>query len=170
MYDKDEIALNQQGLFSERQQKRIAQTMRFRRMGWQCAAFAFAATALFLFAMPLLSEDMPITRDFWLGLAVVIGVITLAFGASRVHEYFRSADLRHMKMSVVEGEATSLTRQIHMKGGSKLPRYELMIGDVNFYVPDAKTLAFFEAGVRYRVYYIKYPPPQILLSAEVVQD
>lgn len=166
MFDSHEITLNQQGQLSERQAKRLAQTIRLRQMGWQCAAFAFAATALFLLAMPLLSDEMPLTRDSWIGLGVVIAVIALVFGVSRWHEFRRSADLRHRKIRVVEGPASTTTRQIHMRGGAKLPRYELTIGEVEFYVESPAMLAFFQEGAWYRVYYIHYPPPHIVLSAE----
>ncbi|MEO8395529.1 MAG: hypothetical protein ABI700_21220, partial [Chloroflexota bacterium] len=76
-------------------------------------------------------------------------------------------DLIREHISSADGRATTK----HVKNASRYGRgfsYELRIGRRKFLMFSESELSAFETGALYRVYYIRYAPLHILLSAEAL--
>jgi hypothetical protein len=71
------------------------------------------------------------------------------------------------RISVAEGVAHVTEKEVHSRGSSYM-RYELRLNGRLFRFANHASIAHFEDGKRYRVYYIRYYPFPLMLSAEVV--
>ncbi|MEO5953740.1 MAG: hypothetical protein ABIQ44_14855, partial [Chloroflexia bacterium] len=78
----------------------------------------------------------------------------------------RAASLRSGKISVAEGPATLWMKE--MKGARLygMMAHYISVGGVQFQLLDAKQYGAFEQSSKYRIFYIKNPPTQTILSAE----
>ena len=82
-------------------------------------------------------------------------------------------DARDKRISVAEGEAQVIEKEAHIRAAHYM-RYELVLrkGALNkqlFRFANHASIAHFEDGKTYRVYYIKYYPFPLMLSAELVR-
>jgi len=93
-----------------------------------------------------------------------IGVLVLI---SWTFTLMNARDARDKRISVAEGEAHVIEKEARTRGSTYM-RYELRLGNRLFRFANHASIAHFEDGKFYRVYYIKYYPFPLMLSAEEV--
>jgi hypothetical protein len=94
------------------------------------------------------------------GIGVLV-LISWAFGV------VNSRDAKDKRMSVAEGKAHVIEKEAKTRGSSYM-RYELRLGNRLFRFANHASIAHFEDGQSYRVYYIKCYPFPLMLSAEEI--
>ena len=98
-------------------------------------------------------------------LPYVIGAMTAIFVLVGIGSLWHGRDLRDGRVRSVEGVAK--TKVATYQGRySRSTGYELTIGGQKFRLISQMELAAFQNGSHYRVYYIRYAPLHVLLSAE----
>ena len=112
-----------------------------------------------------LPTALPIIVPVSIGLGILI-LIAAIFG------FFNARDARDKRITVAEGVAYVLEKEVRSKNSHYI-RYELTLqkGVMNkqlFRFANHSSIAHFEDGKSYRVYYIKYYPFPLMLSAEVI--
>ncbi len=100
-------------------------------------------------------------------LPFALGFITLIFGSVGIGGRIYARDLIREHISAVDGRATTKVARYVSRYGSGV-NYELRIGRRKFLLTSESELSAFETGALYRVYYIRYAPLHILLSAEAL--
>jgi hypothetical protein len=111
-----------------------------------------------------LGEFLPRALPIVVLVGVGIGVLVLISWAFTV---MNARDARDKRISVVEGTAQVIEKEAKTRGSSYM-RYELRLGNRLFRFANHTSIAHFEDGQSYRVYYIKYYPFPLMLSAEVI--
>ncbi len=114
-----------------------------------------------------LSEFLPAALP---SLMMIGGVMMLVLLMVSVFTMIHSRDARDKRISVAEGKARVIERSANARY-SRYMRYELVLqkgvlSKQRFRFANHASVANFEAGKTYRLYYIKYYPFPLLLSAE----
>lgn len=107
-----------------------------------------------------LPSALPIVVLVGVGMGILV-LISWAF------TMMNARDARDKRISVAEGEAHVIEKAAHSRGTSYM-RYELRLGNRLFRFANHASIAHFEDGKAYRVYYIKYYPFPLMLSAETI--
>ncbi|MEP6987320.1 MAG: hypothetical protein ABI970_17075 [Chloroflexota bacterium] len=103
-----------------------------------------------------------------LPIVIIVGVgIGILMAISAVFTAVNARDARNKRISVAEGEAHVLEKEARTRQ-SHYMRYELRLNGRLFRFANHASIAHFEDGTSYRVYYIKYYPFPLMLSAEVI--
>jgi hypothetical protein len=105
-----------------------------------------------------LPSALPILLAVGIGLAVLI-LISVALTA------INARDARDKRISVAEGEAQVIEKEARNKATTTM-RYELRLNGRLFRFANHASIAHFEDGKSYRVYYVKFYPFPLMLSAE----
>ena len=103
---------------------------------------------------------------------VVGGGMGLLVLASAVFSSINARDARDKRISVAEGVAQVIEKSANSRYTRSM-RYELVLSrgafkKQLFRFANHESIAHFEQGTSYRVYYIKYYPFPLMLSAEVI--
>ncbi len=98
---------------------------------------------------------------------VIGGFMALLVFVAWLFGTINARDARDKRISVAEGKAQVLEKEAHSRGSSSM-RYELRLNGRLFRFANHASIAHFEDGKSYRVYYIKYYPFPLMLSAEMV--
>ena len=170
----DEVSINRSGMMSERQQKLIRTTVRLRRASRSFAIifFLLSMAVLWVVGYSLMQEEQSSLQasgryEMIVGVWILVGaVIAVVFGVFMWLDQTRAASLRSGKISIAEGPARLWMKE--MKGARLygMMAHYVSVGGIEFQVLDAKQYAAFEQGSKYRIFYIKNPPTQTILSAE----
>ena len=168
-----DLALNRQGRIAESQSKKIASSRRARMTSMIVYA---AAMVLFLLVGVGVAISMLFNQgDNTTRIAIVgaMAVATLIFGASAINFYLRTCDVLSGRLSQREGAAKLHTRKYRIAYGD-LGYTTLGIGwfvkldGREFRVLSAEEYAGFDEGGRYRIYYVRNYPIDVILSAEAL--
>jgi len=178
-YSEADLEANRQGVLTQDQFQIIEAVYQTRRRGARQTIYAFLIWIPLLIIVgtvieynksgkglgEFLSSSLPI-------LALPLGGLGLLLLISTVFGYANERDARDKRITVAEGVAHVLEKEVHSKNAHYI-RYELTLqkGVMNkqlFRFANHESLAHFESGKTYRVYYIKYYPFPLMLSAEVV--
>jgi hypothetical protein len=164
-FTEDDLAANRQGYLTPSQKKIIAETRRARGCGARLAYIIMAASFAFLVIAFVLSGglEVSLSRDALTAYAVAASAFIGIFLAAMVYSRVRSRDLRSGKISVTEGPARRRTKEY--KFGAA---FYVKIGRHRFQFAYPDQFYAFEEGTRYRVYYVKNPPIDVILSAEAL--
>ena len=98
---------------------------------------------------------------------IIGGVLGILVVIAWLFSTINARDARDKRISVAAGEAHVLEKVAHNRGSSYM-RYELTLNGRLFRFANHASIAHFEDGKRYRLYYIKYYPFPLMLSAEIV--
>jgi hypothetical protein len=101
-------------------------------------------------------------------IALVGGLLALLMLIVWLFTALNARDARDKRISVAEGEAYVTEKEAHTRGAGSYMRYELRLNGRLFRFANHESIAHFEGGKRYRVYYIKYYPFPLMLSAEII--
>lgn len=160
----DDLVANRRGSLTPRQQQLLARQIRIGSWSSGLAALMIVVSlAFFLVGAPLLIMDGPIPPQalpYFVGTAVVVLAIVSVFIGIGIRRVQR---LRKAQISVIEGPIRCSTRQI--KGG-RWTAYYLWIGRLRFQLATQQQYKAVAEGTSYRIYYIHYPPTQMILSIE----
>lgn len=101
----------------------------------------------------------------------VLAALLALFSLVVLWDYWILRDIRWRRISRVEGMAQTAETEMSVRGYTYM-QYELQLENgflrgKHFRFANARSLAQFESGRRYRVYYIRFSPFPIALSAEV---
>jgi hypothetical protein len=162
-FTEDDLAANRQGYLTPNQKKVIAETRRARGCGARLACIIMAVSFGFFVVAFILSGGLetPLSSDALLAYAVAASAFIGIFLAAMVYGRIRSRDLRTGKISVAEGPAHRRTKEY--KFGAA---FYVKIGRHRFQFAYPEQFNAFEEGTRYRVYYVKNPPIDTVLSVE----
>lgn len=177
-FDAAALAANQQGLLTDSQRQALQAKYQSKQRGGYQVALAFLTffPCLMFGSMVYQYADSGKSFDDFLATDVrifgfVMVMLTGLVGFSMVFGFFVSADARRGKLSMIEGRAKPFIGEGYSKG--RYFRYELTIQHGLFrkrlfrFTNEAPVRAF-QADRIYRVYYVKYYPLDVVLSAEPV--
>lgn len=163
-FSADDLAANRAGALTPSQQQRIARQAAIGSASSRLAVLAFVGSAaFFILGAPFLISDgtVPVQALPALGATalMLLGVVGLfvSIGLRRIRS------LRQAQVSTATGVVRRTTRQF--RHGRWTARY-VWVGHVRFQVTTEQQYAAFVEGGTYRVYYIQYPPTQLILSVE----
>lgn len=173
-YTEADVEANRQGLLTPDQEMIIEAVYQTRQRGARQTYLFFAIWMPLLIIVGFVIEynqsgkslgeflpgALPIVALAGAGMGVLV-LISAAFGA------INSRDARDKRISVAEGKAHVLEKEARGRGSSYM-RYELRLGNRLFRFANHASIAHFEDGKIYRVYYIKYYPFPLMLSAEEI--
>lgn len=173
-YSEADLEANRQGMLTQNQFEIVEAVYQARQRGARQTYKLFAIWIPLLMIVGFIIEyrqsgkslgeflpgALPIVVLVGAGMGVLV-LISAAFGA------INSRDARDKRVTVAEGEAHVLEKEARTKGSSYM-RYELRLGNRLFRFANHASIAHFEDGRSYRVYYIKFYPFPLMLSAEIV--
>lgn len=161
-FDESDILLNQNGRLSEKQLKLIVQTRRIAKIGGRSA---FAAIFISIGAITVIGL-YNVGYDLKNNPAPTIAIITFFCVAALVFLFFfwlgkARSDLKSGKISMVEGFARYRQKKLPRSLGTA---FYVTIGNVKFQVVTKAQYEAIKPDTKYRFFYIKHPPTQIILS------
>jgi hypothetical protein len=172
-FSLEDLATNRSGLLTERQQQEVAYRQRiYVRHGrfvilimWVGFTLLIVGSQIVQFLSGSKTLDSFNAELPYVGLALLIlsGIVGFAFLWSIVS----GRDLTNGTISSVEGQARVRVRPIAMRYRTYM-RCEVKIGRRTFLQADENQFDAFVDGVSYRVFYIRYRPLHVILSAELL--
>lgn len=170
----EELAINKAGLMSERQQKVLRTTVQLRRASRSFAIvfFLLSLGVLWIVGYSLMQEEQDSLKSsvqynlivaVWISVGIVLAVI---FGVFIWLDRSRAAELRAGIISVAEGPAHLSMKEIKGARMYGMLAHYISVGGVEFQLLGAKQYSAFDQGSKYRIFYIKNPPTQTIMSAE----
>ena len=175
-YSEADLEANRQGMLTQEQLQIVEAVYQTRQRGARQTYTLFAIWIPLLIIVGFVIEyrqsgktlgeflpgALPIVALVGVGMGVLV-LIAWAFGA------INSRDARDKRISVAEGEAHVLEKEARSRASNYM-RYELRLGYRLFRFANHASIAHFEDGQSYRVYYIKFYPFPLMLSAEKLGD
>ena len=165
-FTAEELELNRSGQLSEAQEVRLDGYREMRGCGRRAALIAFGLTALILFVVPFLLANRPGMADargyIW-GVAVLFIVIVVIFA---VMDSYTGQDLTQGKLSVMEGEVKTWSKEIGAKSSSVGTTYYLMVGLKQFQLSSEEQMNALHNEESYRFFYIENGRLPIIFSVE----
>ena len=165
-FTAEELELNRSGQLSEAQEARLDGYREMRGCGRRAALIAFGLTALILFIVPFLLANRPGMADargyIW-GVAVLFIVIVVIFA---VMDSYTGQDLTQGKLSVMEGEVKTWSKEIGAKSSSVGTTYYLMVGLKQFQLSSEEQMNALHNEESYRFFYIENGRLPIIFSVE----
>ena len=173
-YSEADLEANRQGMLTQ-EQFQIVEAVYQTREGGACQTYKLFAIWIPLLVIvgfvieynqsgkslgEFLPDALPIVVAVSAGMAALV-LISAAFGK------INARDARDKRISVAEGKAQVLEKEARTKGSSYM-RYELRLGGRLFRFANHNSIAHFVDSQHYRVYYIKYYPFPLMLSAELI--
>jgi hypothetical protein len=162
-FSADNLAANRAGRLTDDQRGRARtlwrETVRRRELDY-LAAWVVVSVALLGWSA--------LRGEFGLTIALIVGV-ALVFVTSALLRRYNARDLRSGMISAAEGEAAMRMYTLGTRAG-RVMNYELDIGERSFFRDNEAELVAFERGCFYRVYYIRYAPAHMILSAEALDS
>jgi hypothetical protein len=172
-FTPDDLVANRTGSLTERQKLEVASRQRiYVRNGRFVTLIMWLVFVLLIVAsqvVPLISGNKTM-ESFnhelpYIGLALLIlsGIV----GFALLWGVISGRDLTSGKISSVEGKARVRIRRLPGRYRD-YPRCEVKISGRTFLLPDQNQFDAFMDGVDYRVFYVRYRPLHVILSAEVL--
>ncbi len=179
-FKQEDVFANQQGVLSAHQENFVESIYQSRQRGGRQTILAFMVFLPALVIIGIIIEFRNQQDTFsnflkdtgWVWL-MMIGMFSLMLMISAASSVVVSRHARNRRISTTEGTASVYVGETYYRGG-KYPRYELtlkkgMFRSRIFRFTSESAVRRFEAGKHYRVYYIKFYPLPIFLSAEELQ-
>jgi hypothetical protein len=172
-FSEGDLEMNRQGRIAESQSKKISSSRRARKV-----SLIFYAAVMLLSL--LVGLGVALSTFFNRGdnttryvIAAALALVALIFAGAAANYYLRTRDVLRGRISQREGVARMHTRAYVTAYGDigyttlgtgwfiKLDRHE-------FRVLSAEEYSGFEEGHKYRIYYVKNQPIDVILSAEAL--
>ncbi|MDZ4722030.1 MAG: hypothetical protein SH847_26515 [Roseiflexaceae bacterium] len=160
----DDLVANRRGSLTPHQQQIVAQQIAIGSWSSGLAALVIlSSAAFFLIGAPFLIKDGPVPPQavpYLIGTMLgVLGIVSVFIGIGMR----RVQVLRQAHISVIEGPIRCTTKQFRH---GRWIAYYAWIGHLRFQLTTQKQYKLLEEGNSYRIYYINYPPVQLILSIE----
>jgi hypothetical protein len=160
----EDLVANRSGSLTTRQQHLLARHIAIGSWSSRLAVLVFlGSAACLLIGAPFLINEGPIPPQ---ALPYIVGTVLVMLGIAGVFVGIgmrRVQMLRRGKISVIEGPIRRTTKRIRQ---GRWVAYYLWIGDMRFQLTSEQQYNAFAEGRTYRIYYIHYPPTQLILSLE----
>lgn len=171
----DDVKANHQGMLTARQEEMVANSLRWRENQANKTFRFFMWWIPGLLLVGVIIEALQSPKNLGNSLPIVLEValfLIIAMLGLFLFNRFISRDARLRRISTAEGIANTSQTAASSRGSSYM-RYELALNKGAgkkkvFRFGNASSLARFESGKTYRVYYIKYYPFPLILSAEII--
>ncbi|MBI1279306.1 MAG: hypothetical protein GC179_14355 [Anaerolineaceae bacterium] len=171
-YTQADVEANRQGILTQDQFFIVESVYQARQSGVRQTYRLFALWIPLLIVIGFIIEYRQANQSlaeflpYALQIAVIIGAgVGALMLISWVFTVRNARDARDKRISVAEGKAKVIEDEVHYRSRHYM-RYELKLGNRLFRFANHSSIAHFEDGQSYRVYYIKYYPFPLMLSAE----
>ena len=171
-YSQADLEANRQGLLTPDQFQIVEEVYQARQRGARQTYKLFAIWIPLLLIVGMVIEYTQSGKSLGtflpgaLPMVIIIGgFLALLVLIAWLFSTINARDAHDKRISVAEGEAQVVEKEAHSRGSSYM-RYELRLGNHLFRFANYASIAHFEDGKRYRVYYIKFYPFPLMLSAE----
>ena len=164
-FGEEDLYSNKMNLLSPKQKKIVQRYLKSRNFGLKLATFVMMGSVIFFIIMAYLTNDIN-SPGFVTALPYLLLVLFLFIGIFlffTILGIVNSHDLKTGRISKVEGVINKSDKSLKKK---KHAGYILNISDTYFSLYTPAQYNAFENGKRYRIYYIKNPNANIVLSAE----
>lgn len=162
----DDLVANRRGSLTPRQQQILARHIAIGSWSSRLAMLVFLGTiAFFLIGAPLLIGEESVPQQVLPALGATVVVVLGVVGAFVGIGVRRLRNLRRANICMIEGPIRRTTK--HIKH-SRWTAYYLWVGRMRFQLMSEQQYKVFVDGRSYRIYYILYPPTQLILSLEEV--
>ncbi len=178
-FTAEDIAANRQGMLTSQQEQIVENAYQWRKQGRGKTLRFFMWWIPILLVVGFFIEAIQSTKPFGEFLSsqipttlFVAVLLFLIFSLLRFLDYWLSRHVRQRRISAAQGIAQPSETEMSSRGFTYID-YELRLKNgfgrgKHFRFANASSLAHFESGKNYRVYYIKFYPFPIVLSAETV--
>lgn len=174
-FDERDVQANRQGLLTPEQTQRVEMIYTARQRGARQMFWGLALSIALLIVISgvmALAESGEAFAGIVPGLILTAGMMAVVVSGVSVFSAVSARDARDKRISTVEGVVKLAERPFNTRYTRSM-RYEVrlrkgMFGRHRFRFANRDALRYFEAGETYRLYYIKYYPFPIVLSAERV--
>jgi len=164
-FSAEDLNSNKMNQLTQRQKKIVQRYIKGRNLGLQLATFVMVGSIIFFVMVAYLTNDMD-SPGFESAIPYLLLVIFLFIG---IFIFFimlgiiKSRDLKTGQISSVEGYINKSDKSLKKR---KYAGYVLKIGDTGFPLYTPAQYNAFENSKRYRIFYIKNPNANIVLSVE----
>lgn len=161
-FNESDISLNQNGQLSEKQLALLAEYRRIRRLGGKLAFGMMVITTVFFIGIWLYAVELNYNPKKHFEMTIgFVSVVSLLWGLVLFFSILGKirSDLNSQRISTVEGYAVC-----KIKTHRNLQSYLIKIGNVKFQPGTSAQYKAIKPDGHYRVFYIKDPPPHIILS------
>jgi len=166
-FTREDLSRNKMNSLTPKQQKKVQQYRKGRNFGLKLAISVMIGSVIFFVIVTYMTNDFD-SRDFKSALPYYVLVSSLFVGIFlffTILGMLRSRDLSTGRISIAEGMVSkSISRKKKKKYGGIL----FNIGKTDFHLYTPSQYNAFEDGKRYRIYFIKNPNANIILSAEEI--
>lgn len=166
-FTEEDLNSNKMNLLTPKQRRKVKQYRKGRSFGFKFALIVMIGSVIFFVAMTYLTNDLD-SPGFKSALPQLILVLSLFVGVFlffTVLGMVKSRDLKTGRISKSEGVVNkSISNKKKKKHGGLI--FKIGESDFTFYTPSQYNS--FEDGKRYRIYFIKNPNANIILSVEEI--
>jgi hypothetical protein len=178
-FTAEDVAANRQGMLTRQQEQTVDNAYQWRRQGRGKTLRFFMWWIPGILIVGFVIEALQSTKPFGEFLsnqlptiAFVVALLIFLFSLIAGLDYWLSRDIRQRRISMAEGIAQTAEREMSSRGFSYI-EYQLRLKNgfgrgKYFRFANAASLAHFESGKSYRVYYVKFYPFPIVLSFETL--
>jgi hypothetical protein len=160
----DDLVANRSGSLTTRQQHLLAQHIAIGSRSSCLAVLVFLGSVAFLLiGAPFLINDGSVPQQVLPYLVVTALVVLGIVGVSVGIGMRRIQMLRRAQISVIQGSIRRTTKRFRQ---GRWTAYYLWIGGMRFQLMNQQQYNAFVEGRSYCIYYIHYPPTQLILSLE----
>ena len=159
----EDLLANRRGSLTPRQERIVADQAKVSGCSSRIAWVVFLGTAALLVSAPLLLGEGEQFQQVWpyLGGAALLflGIVSVFMSLDRRRRH----QLRMPQLRMAAGVVARSTKRIRH---GRWHVYYAHIGGVRFQLATERQYQALDEGKHYRVYYIPYPPTQLILSIE----
>ena len=163
----EDLNSNKMNSLTPKQKKKVQQYNKYHSFGLKLAIYVMIGSVIFFVIVTYLTNDFD-SRGFKSALPYFVLVLSIFVGIflfSAILGMVRSRDLNNGRISIAEGVVKkSVKRKMKKKFGGLL----FKIGKKKFVFYSPSQYNAFEDGKRYRIYFIKNPNADIILSVEEI--
>ena len=170
-FNDEDLSLNRSGTLSTTQKKMLEEARKMRGCGRRAALIGLGGTAglyAVLFVYLLISGTLN-SLPAIIGFGAVLALFVTVFVVALVMDYVRSQDLKTGRISVLEGVASKhKVKKVSGEHGHKHEEYYVRVGGRRIRLQGPQQLDALRSEDTFRLYIVKNPPVDIVLSVEVV--
>jgi hypothetical protein len=169
-FTAEDLAANRIGQVTPRQRAVLALYQRGRRRGMILALVLVVGSVLFWLLAMVWGVDTsgPGFRQAWPYLLLTLSIFLAVFGATLAAGMIRTRDVIRLRLSVAQGPAMTTMKTFRRGRFRRVASDYIWVGPVRFVAYTPEQAAALEEGRDYRVFYVRYPPFNIVLSMETL--
>lgn len=165
-FTQDDLLSNRANKLTQSQQRKINSHIKIAKISTRFALAACIGTIILYFGIGYVlrpengyGQALPYLL---FGAALFAGIFIFFIWVGN----FKARHLRNGQISIVEGMASPSTKKLDR---GRWTAYYVSVGDVKFQLSNQGQFDALQANIRYRVFYIQYPPTHIILAIESLE-